>query len=214
MAAIPSDILAPVLKLKRLAHGEGMDLPAYETAGSAGMDLRAAVEDGAPITLAPGARVLVPTGLILEIPEGFEAQIRPRSGLAFKNGVTCLNTPAHRQRLSRRGEGAAHQPRPGEFRHHPRHAHCPDGDRTGDAGAGHGSNGNERHGARCRRVRFDGRLRAADVRKADASGELLEDATAFQALSQLLQDVFGIDVCAADADGRTRSDLHAFWLLQ
>ncbi len=93
MAAIPSDILAPVLKLKRLAHGEGMDLPAYETAGSAGMDLRAAVEDGAPITLAPGARVLVPTGLILEIPEGFEAQIRPRSGLAFKNGVTCLNTP-------------------------------------------------------------------------------------------------------------------------
>lgn len=93
MAAIPSDILAPVLKLKRLAHGEEMDLPAYETAGSAGMDLRAAVEDGAPITLAPGARVLVPTGLILEIPEGFEAQIRPRSGLAFKNGVTCLNTP-------------------------------------------------------------------------------------------------------------------------
>ena len=57
------------------------------------MDLRAAVDDGAPMVLAPGKRALVPTGLIFEIPEGFEGQIRPRSGLAFKNGITCLNTP-------------------------------------------------------------------------------------------------------------------------
>lgn len=93
MAAIRSDILGPVLNLKRLPHGEGLELPAYETAGAAGMDLRAAVDDDQPMTLEPGARVLVPTGFIMEIPAGFEAQIRPRSGLAFKNGITCLNTP-------------------------------------------------------------------------------------------------------------------------
>ncbi|MGL3608288.1 dUTP diphosphatase [Rhizobium sp. G187] len=93
MSPIQADILGPVLKLKRLPHGEGLALPSYETPGAAGMDLRAAVEDGAPMTLSPGKRALVPTGLIMEIPQGFEAQIRPRSGLAFKNGVTCLNTP-------------------------------------------------------------------------------------------------------------------------
>ncbi|MBO9630271.1 MAG: dUTP diphosphatase [Shinella sp.] len=83
----------PKLNLVRLVHSAGLDLPAYETAGAAGMDLRAAVEDGMPLTIAPGKRALVPTGFIFEIPEGFEAQIRPRSGLAFKNGITCLNTP-------------------------------------------------------------------------------------------------------------------------
>jgi dUTP pyrophosphatase len=57
------------------------------------MDLRAAIEDGETLTIAPGKRALVPTGFIFEIPEGFEAQIRPRSGLAFKHGITCLNTP-------------------------------------------------------------------------------------------------------------------------
>ncbi|AHB01565.1 deoxyuridine 5'-triphosphate nucleotidohydrolase [Brucella ceti TE28753-12] len=72
---------------------EGLDLPAYETAGSAGMDLRAAVAEDRQIVLLPGRRTLVPTGLILEIPQGYEVQIRPRSGLAFKNGITCLNTP-------------------------------------------------------------------------------------------------------------------------
>ncbi len=93
MPASRSDVLGPMLNLKRLPHGEGLDLPAYETAGAAGMDLRAAVDEGDPLTLVPGARALVPTGFIMEIPQGFEAQIRPRSGLAFKNGVTCLNTP-------------------------------------------------------------------------------------------------------------------------
>lgn len=83
----------PTLNLLRMPHGEGIELPAYETKGAAGMDLRAAVDDGAPMVLAPGKRALVPTGLIFEIPEGFEGQIRPRSGLAFKNGITCLNTP-------------------------------------------------------------------------------------------------------------------------
>ena len=85
--------MAPVIGIVRLPHGENIDLPAYETAGAAGMDLRAAVDETHPSILEPGQRLLVPTGLVLEIPDGFEAQIRPRSGLAFKNGVTCLNTP-------------------------------------------------------------------------------------------------------------------------
>ncbi|WJH42005.1 dUTP diphosphatase [Aliirhizobium terrae] len=84
---------APLLNLIRLANGDGLDLPAYETSGAAGMDMRAAVAEGEPLTIAPGKRALVPTGFIFEIPAGFEAQIRPRSGLAFKNGITCLNTP-------------------------------------------------------------------------------------------------------------------------
>ena len=74
-----------------LPHFAGLDLPAYATPGSAGMDLQAAVD--APLLLAPGERVLVPTGLQLAVPTGFEAQVRPRSGLALKHGVTCLNTP-------------------------------------------------------------------------------------------------------------------------
>jgi dUTP pyrophosphatase len=82
-----------VLLVVRLPHAEDLDLPAYETAGAAGMDLRAAVPEDRPMLILPGRRALVPTGLVFEIPEGFEAQIRPRSGLAFKHGVTCLNTP-------------------------------------------------------------------------------------------------------------------------
>ncbi|AYD03479.1 deoxyuridine 5''-triphosphate nucleotidohydrolase [Neorhizobium sp. NCHU2750] len=82
-----------MLNLVRLPNGNGLDLPSYETAGAAGMDLRAAVNDAEPMTIAPGKRALVPTGFIFEVPYGFEAQIRPRSGLAFKNGITCLNTP-------------------------------------------------------------------------------------------------------------------------
>jgi dUTP pyrophosphatase len=82
----------PVL-VSPLPHFEGLALPAYETAQSAGMDLRAAVPDDAPVTLGPGERLAVPTGLAIAVPEGFEAQVRPRSGLALKHGVTCLNTP-------------------------------------------------------------------------------------------------------------------------
>ena len=83
----------PTLNLVRLPHGEGLDLPAYETAGAAGMDLRAGVPADRPLMLNPGKRALVPTGFIFEVPAGYEAQIRPRSGLAFKHGITCLNTP-------------------------------------------------------------------------------------------------------------------------
>lgn len=79
------------LRILRLPHADGLALPAYETSGAAGMDLRAAVI--ADLVLQPGERAAVPTGLIIEIPEGFEGQVRPRSGLALKNGVTCLNSP-------------------------------------------------------------------------------------------------------------------------
>ena len=77
----------------RLAHGQGLPLPAYETVHAAGMDLRAAVPEGEPLTLRPGDRHAVPTGLSMAIPPGFEGQVRPRSGLALRNGVTCLNAP-------------------------------------------------------------------------------------------------------------------------
>ena len=85
--------MTPVIAVRRLAHGQGLPLPAYETALAAGMDLRAAVADAEPMTLAPGERAAVPTGLAIALPPGFEAQVRPRSGLALKAGVTCLNTP-------------------------------------------------------------------------------------------------------------------------
>jgi dUTP pyrophosphatase len=81
------------LRILRLPHAEGLALPAYETAGSAGMDLRAAVPEDAPMTLEPGARALVPTGLTIALEQGWEAQIRPRSGLALKHGISAPNTP-------------------------------------------------------------------------------------------------------------------------
>jgi dUTP pyrophosphatase len=85
--------VGPVVKVARLAHGEGIPLPAYETADAAGMDLRAAVPDDEPVVLKPGARAAVPTGLTMAIPRGFEGQVRPRSGLALRAGITCLNSP-------------------------------------------------------------------------------------------------------------------------
>ncbi|MEP2980022.1 MAG: dUTP diphosphatase [Lentilitoribacter sp.] len=85
--------MAPTINILRLNHADGLELPSYETEGSAGMDIRAAVLENEKLTLSPHQRTLVPTGLIFEIPQGYEVQIRPRSGLAFKNGITCLNTP-------------------------------------------------------------------------------------------------------------------------
>ncbi|HLT48276.1 MAG TPA: dUTP diphosphatase [Rubricoccaceae bacterium] len=76
-----------------LSHGEGLDLPAHATERSAGLDLRAAVPEDAPLTLAPGQFALVPTGLQIALPPGTEGQVRPRSGLAARHGVTVLNSP-------------------------------------------------------------------------------------------------------------------------
>jgi len=81
------------VRIARLPHSEGIELPAYGTSGAAGMDLRAAVPADQPLTLPPGARALVPTGLTIAVPPGYEAQVRPRSGLALKFGITCLNSP-------------------------------------------------------------------------------------------------------------------------
>lgn len=77
----------------RLDHANGLPLPAYQTEGAAGLDLVAALDVQNPLTLAPGARALVPTGLIIELPHGYEAQVRPRSGLALNHGITVLNSP-------------------------------------------------------------------------------------------------------------------------
>lgn len=79
--------------VRPLPHFEGLDLPAYETIGAAGMDVRAALLVDEPLVLKPGERAMVPTGLSLAIPQGYEIQMRPRSGLAAKHGITCLNTP-------------------------------------------------------------------------------------------------------------------------
>lgn len=81
------------LRIVRLPHAEGLPLPAYQSALAAGFDLIAAVPETEPLTIAPGARGLVPTGLAFALPEGFEAQVRPRSGLAMKHGLTVLNSP-------------------------------------------------------------------------------------------------------------------------
>ncbi len=84
---------APQIKIVQLDHAQGLPLPAYETAEAAGMDMRAAVPEDEPLVLRPGARAMVPTGLCIALPQGFEAQVRPRSGLAAKHGITCLNSP-------------------------------------------------------------------------------------------------------------------------
>jgi dUTP pyrophosphatase len=81
------------VEVRQLPNGEGLALPAYQSELAAGLDLLAAVPEGAPIVLAPGKYALVPTGLSIALPPGFEAQVRPRSGLAAKHGITVLNAP-------------------------------------------------------------------------------------------------------------------------
>lgn len=78
---------------KFLPHGEGLSVPAYESDQAAGMDIRAAIAEGSPLTIAAGARALVACGFAIALPAGYEAQIRPRSGLALKHGITVLNAP-------------------------------------------------------------------------------------------------------------------------
>lgn len=81
------------VRVKTLEHFAGLELPRYQTPGSAGMDLPAALPEDAPVTLQPGEWQLIPTGLAIALPEGYEAQVRPRSGLAAKFGISCVNTP-------------------------------------------------------------------------------------------------------------------------
>ncbi|MCK5713106.1 MAG: dUTP diphosphatase, partial [Hyphomicrobiaceae bacterium] len=81
------------VRVVRLEHALNLPLPAYQSESAAGLDLVAAIDTQHPLTLAPGARALVPTGLILELPAGYEAQVRPRSGLALNYGITVLNSP-------------------------------------------------------------------------------------------------------------------------
>lgn len=85
--------IPPLVRFLRLDGNHDLPIPAYATAGAAGFDLRAAVPVDQPVTLAPGARALVPIGFAVGLPDGYEMQVRPRSGLAVKNGVTVLNSP-------------------------------------------------------------------------------------------------------------------------
>ena len=85
--------MKPCLRILRLPHGEGLPLPKYQTEHAAGFDLVAAVGEKEPVVLSAGAQGAVPTGLVFELPYGYEAQVRPRSGLALKHGVTVLNSP-------------------------------------------------------------------------------------------------------------------------
>jgi dUTP pyrophosphatase len=81
------------VRITRLTHGDDLPLPSYQTAHAAGLDLLAAVSTATPLIIAPGERGLVPTGLAIALPEGYEAQVRPRSGLAARHGLTILNAP-------------------------------------------------------------------------------------------------------------------------
>ncbi len=85
--------LAAQIRVMRLAHGDGLPMPTYQTEQSAGLDLLAAITENAPLSLPPWGRALVPTGLCVAVPTNWEAQVRPRSGLALKHGVTVLNSP-------------------------------------------------------------------------------------------------------------------------
>ena len=84
---------APILEIKWLEHGLGLDAPSYESDLAAGMDMRAALPEDAPLTLKPSAQAMIETGFAMALPPGYEAQVRPRSGLAAKHGITVLNTP-------------------------------------------------------------------------------------------------------------------------
>jgi dUTP pyrophosphatase len=84
---------AITVEIQRLPHADGLPLPAYQSVHAAGLDLQAAVSEDKPLTMQPGQRALVPTGLMIALPPGHEAQVRPRSGLAAKHGVTVLNSP-------------------------------------------------------------------------------------------------------------------------
>jgi dUTP pyrophosphatase len=91
--AKPARARSVTVKIQRLPHAADLPLPAYQSAGAAGLDLVAAVPPEAPVRLAPGARASIPTGIVIELPRGMEAQVRPRSGLAARDGITVLNAP-------------------------------------------------------------------------------------------------------------------------
>lgn len=93
MTSVPGAADMLDVPVQVLAHGEGLALPAYQSGGAAGLDLHAAIAANTPMTLEAGARALLPTGIAIALPHGFEAQVRPRSGLAVKHGLTVLNAP-------------------------------------------------------------------------------------------------------------------------
>ena len=156
--------------IRQLPHGEGLALPAYQSADAAGLDLLAAVPADTPLILPPGKYAMVPTGLTIALPSGYEAQVRPRSGLAAKHGVTVLNSPGHGGcGLSRRDQRAADQSWRRAVSDPARRAHRADGDRAGRAGAT-GSRGIAvGNRSRQRRFRLDRALNRLHQIRADQS---------------------------------------------
>ena len=155
---VENDVVSATIKvdIRQLPHGEGLALPAYQTADAAGLDLLAAVPAETPLILAPGKYAMVPTGLTIALPPGYEAQVRPRSGLAAKHGVTVLNSPGtvdadYRGEINvlliNHGDGAVCDPA--------RRAHRADGDRAGRAGATGSGDCAVGDRARQRRIWFD-----------------------------------------------------------
>jgi dUTP pyrophosphatase len=141
--------------VRRLAHAGDLPLPAYASEGAAGLDLRAATPDGEAIEILPGERKVVPTGIAIALPQGYEAQVRPRSGLARRHGVTCLNSPGTVDR-DYRGEiqvilvNLGQQP----FHHCPRRSHRPARGGAGGARRLGPGGGPGNHGPRLRRLRI------------------------------------------------------------
>ena len=142
--------------VQQLPHAEGLPLPAYQSSQAAGLDLLAAVPEQTPLVLAAGQHAMVPTGLVVALPDGFEAQVRPRSGLAAKHGVTVLNSPGtvdadYRGEINvllvNLGHRTIHDP--------PRRAHRADGGGAGDARGTRARGFAVDHDTRRRRIRFD-----------------------------------------------------------
>jgi hypothetical protein len=121
------------VKIKRFPHAEGLELPSYATPGSVGMDLLYAGHE--EVVLKPFEKRLLPTGIAIELPEGYEAQVRPRSGLAIRHGITLLNTGHHRQRLQGGNKGHSHKLGRRRLCCSQGRAHCPVGDCPGGQGA-------------------------------------------------------------------------------
>ena len=152
--------------VQQLPHAEGLPLPAYQSGQAAGLDLLAAVPEQTPLVLAPGQHAMVPTGLVFALPDGFEAQVRPRSGLAAKHGVTVLNSPGtvdadYRGEINvllvNLGTRTIHDP--------PRRAHRADGGGAGDARGTRARGFAIDHDTRWRRIWFDRALNIFRVAK-------------------------------------------------
>ena len=156
--------------VQRLAHGKDLPLPSYQSASAAGLDLLAAVPSAEPLVIAPGGRALVPTGIAIALARGYEGQVRPRSGLAARHGLTVLNSPGTID-ADYRGEVQVLLVNLGDESgdDHPRHAHRSIGNRTGCTRTHIGSRISRQNLTRKRRFRFNRKLKR-ELRRLQVDG--------------------------------------------